>query len=152
MKKKGETVRLSGQSKSQLRSAVASTSGAPVPPPMRPSPAAAASNDVPAPPAAPDAPPPPPSGAPVPKALPTPPKKKKEKESAAPASRDAILDNIKKGHKLRHVSEEEKQKPDLNLNDQNVLNLIAKALIDRRNVIKDDQEDEAEDDNLEDWL
>jgi hypothetical protein len=41
----------------------------------------------------------------------------------------------------------------IDLDDQNVLNIIAKALVARREVIKEDApQQEEEDDNLEDWL
>eukprot|EP01114_Cavostelium_apophysatum_P017436 TRINITY_DN5176_c0_g1_i1.p1 TRINITY_DN5176_c0_g1~~TRINITY_DN5176_c0_g1_i1.p1 ORF type:complete len:476 (+),score=132.19 TRINITY_DN5176_c0_g1_i1:56-1429(+) len=69
-------------------------------------------------------------------------------------ARQALLDAIK-GPKtnLKHVDGASAQsKPAaVDADDQNVLNLIAKALIDRRNQISDDKEEE-EEDNLDEWL
>jgi hypothetical protein len=77
-------------------------------------------------------------------------KPKEVKQAPASAPRGDLMEGIRKGQKLKHVSEEEKKGKDLDLDDQNVLNLIAKALIQRRNVIK--EEEHNDEDNLEDWL
>ena len=49
------------------------------------------------------------------------------------------------------MTEEDKKPSNLDLDDQNVLNLIAKALIQRRGAIKEEEE-EVDNDNLEDWM
>ncbi|PRP78819.1 hypothetical protein PROFUN_00992 [Planoprotostelium fungivorum] len=64
--------------------------------------------------------------------------------------RNRLLDAIRGGANLKHVAEEEKRAT-VQASDQSVINLIAKALIDRRNVIKEDHTDN-DNDNLEDWL
>eukprot|EP01117_Protostelium_nocturnum_P003376 TRINITY_DN1436_c0_g1_i1.p1 TRINITY_DN1436_c0_g1~~TRINITY_DN1436_c0_g1_i1.p1 ORF type:complete len:511 (-),score=233.13 TRINITY_DN1436_c0_g1_i1:59-1468(-) len=132
----------------------------PPPPPLFTAPATVSS----APPPAPlfSAPPPPPTSVPPPppptanslasqmgnvkltaptKSVPPPPVKD---------DRSDLLNAIRGGNKLRHVTEEEKvvTKPQEN----SVASLIARALIERRNVIKNDDQDDGSNDNLEDWL
>jgi len=161
MKKKGETKVFSADNKSQIKASATKQSTE--------KPTATTkheeSNNVPAPPPMSEdggVPPPPPMGGPPPPPsldMPKPVKKVREpKEKAAPQprtstdGRNALLDAIRNPQKLKHVDEQKQgAKGEVDLNDQSILNIIAKALVERRNAVDDTQED-AEDDNLEDWL
>jgi len=122
----------------------------------------------PPPPTAPGLPPPPPPTAP---GMPPPPKasgggaggglaglanvqlKKSTPNAPKPMdTRDSLLSSIQKGAKLKHVDPTERPKP-AEADDGNVLNLIAKALIDRRARIKEGGDDEEEEwpDNEDEW-
>lgn len=61
-----------------------------------------------------------------------------------------FLDAIRNPKALRHVSEEEKEFPK-DVDDPNLLDLIAKALIERRQKIKEDEEDLDENDDCGSW-
>jgi len=67
-------------------------------------------------------------------------------------ARDQLLAAIKGPKNLKHVEEAQKGTYQIALDDSNVLNLIAKALVERRQKVKDEAEEGSEDDNLEDWL
>eukprot|EP01095_Lingulamoeba_sp_RSL-Kostka_P001117 TRINITY_DN1159_c1_g1_i2.p1 TRINITY_DN1159_c1_g1~~TRINITY_DN1159_c1_g1_i2.p1 ORF type:complete len:645 (-),score=189.55 TRINITY_DN1159_c1_g1_i2:105-2039(-) len=65
-----------------------------------------------------------------------------------------LLSQIRKGASLKHVSEEEKNRNPAEEDESNMLNVIARALIQRRERIKDLGSDEESDDDLswdDDW-
>jgi len=105
-------------------------------------------------------PPPPP---PPPGMMPSNPKTERSKKKTAKSNKDrnttsgngdnhgALLQAIRAPQALKHVDQEQKPLKSIDADDQNVLNLIAKALIERRNKIKDDQGEEPDVDT-EDWL
>jgi len=99
-------------------------------------------------------PPPPPPPAPKP-SVPNPPREISRENSKSsipePPTKQALFDQIKGPSKLKHVDPQTMKEQTIDANDQNVLNIIAKALIERRQHIKDDNED-VEDENLDDWL
>jgi len=69
-----------------------------------------------------------------------------------PDPREQLLAAIRAPKALKHVEEGEVNAKPIAVDDSNVLNLIAKALIDRRAAIKEDINEEEANDNLEDWL
>eukprot|EP01119_Soliformovum_irregulare_P014617 TRINITY_DN4003_c0_g1_i5.p1 TRINITY_DN4003_c0_g1~~TRINITY_DN4003_c0_g1_i5.p1 ORF type:complete len:133 (+),score=60.81 TRINITY_DN4003_c0_g1_i5:150-548(+) len=73
---------------------------------------------------------------------------------AQPDARSQLLDAIRGPAKLKHVTEDQKKPLDsVDADDQNVLNILAKALIARRQHIDKKVEEHAdEDENLEDWM
>jgi len=71
-------------------------------------------------------------------------------KEVSPSIRDELMSSIKAHPTLKHVEVEKEPHQYTSFEDNSVLNLIAKALIDRRAAIGGDKTEE--DDSLSDWL